>query len=155
METAWLRFRAATELPIHIFRLAGIYGPGRSALEAAQQVRLPAGAEVRIDLSSECSLLSLWTGPEPFAGGLQHRDSKRAGKQFTSRCHVFDICQVLMASMHAPQPGAIYNVADDDPASREEVLDFVRRQILNSQESQSGQESTPAKNSRCELLLLL
>ena len=64
---------------------------------------------------------------------------------------MFDICQVLMASMHAPQPGAIYNVADDDPASREEVLDFVRQQIFHSQQSHCGQDSMPAKNSRCEL----
>ena len=51
---------------------------------------------------------------------------KRSGKLYTSRCHVHDICQVLMASMAAPEPGSVYNVADDDPASRETVLEYVR-----------------------------
>ena len=30
-----------------------------------------------------------------------------------------------MASIASPQPGSIYNVADNDPASRESVLDYV------------------------------
>jgi hypothetical protein len=34
--------------------------------------------------------------------------------------------QVLMASMAVPQAGEIYNVADDDPSSREVVLKYVR-----------------------------
>ncbi len=32
-EKAWLDFAAAHELPVQIFRLSGIYGPGRNALE--------------------------------------------------------------------------------------------------------------------------
>ncbi|GAB4394593.1 MAG: SDR family oxidoreductase [Kiloniellaceae bacterium] len=43
-EAAWLRLHEDKGLPIHIFRLAGIYGPGRSALD---QVR--AGRARRID----------------------------------------------------------------------------------------------------------
>jgi nucleoside-diphosphate-sugar epimerase len=43
-ETAWLEFCAENRFPAHIFRLAGIYGPGRSALD---QVR--AGRARRID----------------------------------------------------------------------------------------------------------
>lgn len=31
-ENAWLEFAATTELPVQIFRLSGIYGPGRNAL---------------------------------------------------------------------------------------------------------------------------
>ena len=33
-EKAWLAFGAAHGLPVHIFRLASIYGPGRNALDA-------------------------------------------------------------------------------------------------------------------------
>lgn len=33
-EIAWQEFAAETGAPLHIFRLAGIYGPGRSAFEA-------------------------------------------------------------------------------------------------------------------------
>lgn len=43
-EAAWLALHAEKELPVHVFRLAGIYGPGRSALD---QVR--SGRARRID----------------------------------------------------------------------------------------------------------
>ena len=43
-EAAWLRLHGERGLPVHVFRLAGIYGPGRSALD---QVR--AGRAKRID----------------------------------------------------------------------------------------------------------
>jgi hypothetical protein len=33
-----------------------------------------------------------------------------------SRIHVADIVQTLWCSMGSPQPGAIYNVADDEPS---------------------------------------
>lgn len=42
-EAAWLDLHRAAGLPVHIFRLAGIYGPGRSALDA-----LKAGTARRI-----------------------------------------------------------------------------------------------------------
>ena len=32
-EKAWLSFATAHQLPLHLFRLSGIYGPGRNALE--------------------------------------------------------------------------------------------------------------------------
>ncbi|HMA14733.1 MAG: SDR family oxidoreductase [Bacteroidota bacterium] len=43
-EAAWLALQADNGLPVHVFRLAGIYGPGRSALD---QVR--SGRARRID----------------------------------------------------------------------------------------------------------
>ncbi|MEQ8349324.1 MAG: SDR family oxidoreductase [Sneathiellaceae bacterium] len=43
-ERAWLDAQAAGGLPVHVFRLAGIYGPGRSSLDA-----LRAGRARRID----------------------------------------------------------------------------------------------------------
>jgi hypothetical protein len=42
---------------------------------------------------------------------------------------VHDICAALLASMDAPAPGAIYNVADDDPAPRSEVLAFAEQRL--------------------------
>jgi nucleoside-diphosphate-sugar epimerase len=36
-EAQWLRLHQDHALPVHIFRLAGIYGPGRSALEQARR----------------------------------------------------------------------------------------------------------------------
>lgn len=79
----------ATGLPVHIFRLAGIYGPGRGPFEKVRD-----GSARRII---------------------------KPGQVF-SRIHVEDIAQVLEASMHHPNPGAAYNVCDDDPAPPEDVL---------------------------------
>lgn len=38
---------------------------------------------------------------------------------------MYDICATLAASMASPRPGAIYNVADDEPAPRHEVEAFA------------------------------
>jgi nucleoside-diphosphate-sugar epimerase len=81
-ERGWLALHAEHGLPVHLFRLAGIYGPGRSPLE-----RIRGGNARRID---------------------------KPGHRF-SRIHVDDIAQVLIASMARPNPGAIYNVCDDEP----------------------------------------
>lgn len=43
-EAAWLALHEARGLPVHVFRLAGIYGPGRSVLDAVR-----AGRARRID----------------------------------------------------------------------------------------------------------
>ncbi|MFN3845456.1 MAG: SDR family oxidoreductase [Paracoccaceae bacterium] len=79
----------ATGLPVHIFRLAGIYGPGRGPFEKVRD-------------------------------GTARRIIKPG--QFFSRTHVDDIAQVLAASIARPNPGAAYNVCDDEPAPPEEVL---------------------------------
>jgi len=83
---------AALGLPLHIFRLAGIYGPGRGPFEKVRD-----GSARRIH---------------------------KPGQVF-SRIHVEDIAQVLLASLMQPNPGAIYNVCDDDPASPEDVLSLA------------------------------
>jgi len=87
----------ASGLPVHVFRLAGIYGPGRSALD-----RLRAGDARRID---------------------------KPGHLF-SRIHVADIARVLLASMDRPDPGAIYNVCDDEPTESGKVTEEAAR-LLN------------------------
>ena len=91
------RVRAEAEwtalgLPLHIFRLAGIYGPGRGPFEKVRD-----GSARRI---------------------------LKPGQVF-SRIHVEDIAQVLAASIARPNPGAVYNVCDDDPASPEAVLSLA------------------------------
>lgn len=76
-------------LPLHIFRLAGIYGPGRGAF-----------AKVR--------------------AGKARRIIKEG--QVFSRIHVDDIAQVLAASIAQPNPGAAYNLCDDNPAPPQELI---------------------------------
>lgn len=88
-EEQWMSLHKSQNLPIHIFRLAGIYGPGRSALDSVR-----AGVARRIN---------------------------KPGQAF-SRVHVEDIIQVLIASIHSPNPGSIYNVCDDYPAPSHEVI---------------------------------
>jgi nucleoside-diphosphate-sugar epimerase len=79
-------------VPTHVFRLAGIYGPGRSAFD-----KLIAGTARRV---------------------------KKDGQVF-SRIHVEDIASVLEASMARPNAGAIYNVADDEPAAPDAVVAYA------------------------------
>ena len=38
-----------------------------------------------------------------------------------------DIAQVLLASIRQPNPGAAYNVCDDDPAPPEDVIEHAAR----------------------------
>jgi nucleoside-diphosphate-sugar epimerase len=91
-EAAWQALAASHGVPVHVFRLAGIYGPGRNAV-----VSVRAGTAQRID---------------------------KPGQVF-SRIHVADIVAVLEASMARPNPGAVYNVCDDDPAPPAEVVAYA------------------------------
>ena len=79
----------ATGLPVHIFRLAGIYGPGRGPFEKVRD-------------------------------GTARRIIKPG--QVFSRIHVDDIAQVLEASIRKPNPGAAYNLCDDNPCPPDEVI---------------------------------
>lgn len=87
-EKLWLQ----SALPCHIFRIAGIYGPGRGTI-----TKVRSGSATRIDLP---------------------------GRLF-NRIHVDDIVNILEASAAKPNPGAIYNVADDEPAPAEEVTAYA------------------------------
>ena len=87
--TAEARWQAISDLPLHIFRLAGIYGPGRGPF-----------AKVR--------------------AGTARRIIKQG--QVFSRIHVEDIAQALELSLQRPDPGAVYNLCDDDPAPPQDVI---------------------------------
>lgn len=86
------QWAAIPGLPLHIFRLAGIYGPGRGPFSKLQR------------------------------GGL--RRIIKPGQVF-SRIHVADIAEVLAASMARPEPGAIYNVCDDEPVPPQDVIAYA------------------------------
>ncbi len=88
-EQAW---QGIPDLPLHIFRLAGIYGPGRGPFTKVRQ-----GAARRIIKEN----------------------------QIFSRIHVADIAQCLAASLGQPNPGAIYNLCDDDPVPPEDVIEHA------------------------------
>lgn len=87
-EQAW----RSLALAVHVFRLAGIYGPRRNPFAALRD-----GSARRI---------------------------VKPGHVF-SRIHVDDVAQVLDASIQRPEPGAIYNVADDQPTPSDEVIEYA------------------------------
>lgn len=91
-ERAWLALGREGGPAVQLFRLAGIYGPGRNQLET-----VAAGTAKRI---------------------------VKPGQVF-SRIHVEDIAAVLRASMARPNPGAAYNLCDEEPADPAQVVAFA------------------------------
>lgn len=75
---------------VRVFRLPGIYGPGRSALERVEE-----GKAHRIDLPG----------------------------QIFSRVHVDDILGAVIAAFDGP--AGVYNIADDAPASQNDVIEYA------------------------------
>jgi nucleoside-diphosphate-sugar epimerase len=113
-EAAWA---AIPDLPLHIFRLAGIYGPGRGPFAKVRE-------------------------------GTARRIIKPG--QVFSRTHLDDIAQVLAASIARPNPGAIYNVCDDDPAPPEDVIGYAAQMLglpLPPAEDFATAEMTPMARS--------
>ncbi|MEL6509535.1 MAG: SDR family oxidoreductase [Pseudomonadota bacterium] len=88
------QWKAIPDLPLHIFRLAGIYGPGRGPFSKVRN-------------------------------GTARRIIKKG--QVFSRTHVEDIAQILHASINKPNPGAAYNVCDDDPAPPQDVIAYAAK----------------------------
>jgi len=91
-EDQWRALGAALDIPVVIFRLPGIYGPGRSALETVRE-----GRAQRI-----------------------YKDG-----QVFSRAHVDDIAAALYASLNNPRAGDIFNIADDEPAPPQDVIEYA------------------------------
>ncbi len=96
-EAAWQELAAGHALPLHIFRLAGIYGPGRNVLAQAK-----AGRARRIDKPG-------------------HRFSRIHVDDIAR------VLRASMASpeINSDHPGAVYNVCDDEPAAPAEVTAFA------------------------------
>ncbi len=93
-QQAEAQWQAIADLPLHIFRLAGIYGPGRGPFSKVRK-------------------------------GTAKRIIKK--NQIFSRIHVEDIAQTLKASIAQPNPGAIYNLCDDDPQPPEVVIEYAAK----------------------------
>ncbi|XVE56096.1 hypothetical protein DITRI_Ditri03aG0209800 [Diplodiscus trichospermus] len=95
-EQGWLDLARDIGIKAQVFRLGGIYGPGRSAVDAIIK-------------------------QEP----LSESQKRRVSKQFISRVHIADICQALKASIQMRLSRRIYNIVDDDPAPRQEVFTYA------------------------------
>lgn len=90
-EEYWQEFAAQQQCPLAIFRLAGIYGPGRNILK--KLVEGTARNIVRPD-------------------------------QYFNRVHVEDIATAV-ASSALNELGGVFNLADGQPASPQQVLQFA------------------------------
>ena len=109
-ERAWFELATRHTLPLKIFRLGGIYGPGRSILDA---VAAKAAARARGGVAAE-----------------SRSQRARKSRGYTSRCHVADIVATICASVDAgdeTEIGRVYNVADDEPAPRGEAAAFAAK----------------------------
>lgn len=93
-DASWLALGA------RVFRLPGIYGPGRSVLD-----RLRAGTAHRINLP------------------------KNGPRQVFSRVHVDDIAGGVVEAIEAKVPPGAYNLADDEPASQNAVVEHACRML--------------------------
>lgn len=82
------------ERDARVFRLPGIYGPDRSAIERVRE-----GTAHRIDMPG----------------------------QVFSRVHVEDIASGIAAAIATDLPPGAYNLADDEPASQNEVVEHACR----------------------------
>ena len=91
-ERAWQALGLEAGAAVDVFRLPGIYGPGRSAVD-----QVKAGTARRID---------------------------KPGQVF-SRIHVEDIAGTVLLAITGAHAGAVYNVADDLPASSSDVVAFA------------------------------
>lgn len=94
-EMAWIE----TGLPVHIFRLAGIYGGSYFGQTRNSFARLKSG-QARAVIKPD---------------------------HVVNRIHVDDIAAALVASITRPDPLRIYNLADGHPSSPQDVLDFAAR----------------------------
>ena len=142
-ERAWLDLEAKSgrRLAVRVFRLAGIYGPGRSALDTVARAvaKAPAGEELAPPTRPPPPLPSPLPPTTPAAAAAP--SAPPLPPRYVSRIHVDDISAALLASMSQPTPPSpgpappplseasgdarIFNLADDDPAPRAEVMAFA------------------------------
>ena len=146
-EAEWLALGETSggALESHVFRLAGIYGPGRSALHTLKKRVAAAavgGVEGALGVGGGASTAGI-TAAITADGGVSSPEG--GAPSYVSRIHVDDICVALLSSMARPAAGEgrgevrgdhsadqsmykhIYNLADDEPAPRGEVMLFAAR----------------------------
>jgi len=92
-EEAWL----ASGLPAEVFRIAGIYGPGRNLISK---------------LMEGCYQAVRWQPPH-----------------WSSRIHVDDIVDALLAAMRKPRPGRVINLADDLPMPHDQYVSELAMRV--------------------------
>ena len=120
---------------LRVFRLGGIYGPGRSVLDAVAR-------EAR--------------GREDGSGVSQESLSRRGrlSRAFTARAHVGDVVNCLCASVwrsgiagaEEGDSARVYNIVDDDPAPRRDAEAHARFLLGIPESAATSKEDTPEEN---------
>ncbi len=96
-ESGWRALGKDSRLPVHIFRLAGIYGPGRSALDTVRS-----GQAKKV------------IKPGQLFSRIHRADLVRVLRASMDRPRLDDA-----------ELAAVYNVCDDEPAPPQDVTDFA------------------------------
>jgi len=121
-EAEWAGFGAEWALPVVIFRLPGIYGPDRSALDAARPDR--EGGRINICAPSRAGREGgRIINCAPSRAGWAKRIVKEG--QVFNRMHVEDIAAALHASLDNPGAGELFNLSDDEPAPPQDVIAYA------------------------------
>ena len=159
-EAEWLALHDASDgrLATRVFRLAGIYGPGRSALDTLSR-RGAAVAPASPQLDNGTGAIERSQSLSGVAAGAVVRTAGNSGAavpRYVSRIHVTDICSALLASMAAAADGArdtapaVYNVADSEPAPRADVMAYAASLLVASASDASAATDGSADSARAQ-----
>jgi nucleoside-diphosphate-sugar epimerase len=115
-EAAWLELQRTSGLPLHIFRLAGIYGPGRSALDTvrgghARRIDKPGHVFSRIHVADLAAVLRA-SMVRPAAGSIYNVCDDEPAPQPELIAHA---CRLLG---RAPPPLIPFDAAPLSPMAR-------------------------------------
>lgn len=101
-------------------------------------VGVPRLAHLSYSRKMYCFVVSFAAGHCP--GGIACKQSRRV-----SQCIGSHAClQALLLSMKSPTPGEVFNLADDDSASRAAVLQYASQLLSQSSEAQSSEQAGSA-----------
>ena len=171
-EKAWTEWvangnkRNNVKSSLRIFRLGGIYGPGRSALNIAskrererQFQEKTRRKEVEAQSEDNSNTYSIRKSDNANTRSLTPTQISRRKKMYTSRIHVADVANALVRCIEKEVSDeeedtvcidddnrvAIYNVVDDYPSSRDEAVDFAAT-LLSYEIKNEGNEKSGEKD---------
>lgn len=111
VERQWYDYAATYNFPLHVFRLGGIYGPGRNLFKRLQSMQ---GSVSSVEVNSAVKV---------------------------NRIHVDDIATVVCTSMAIPSDTTtnpmIINIVDDLPATQYDVLTYCKHLVSKTETSES------------------
>ena len=171
-EKAWTEWvlsddnKKSTRSSLRIFRLGGIYGPGRSAIDIAakrkrerQFQEKTSGKEENVQSEGRNSISNRDSDNNNIKNLLTPTQLSRRKKIFTSRIHVADIANSVIRCIekeveereeedttNSNRRVVIYNVVDDYPSSRDEAVHFAANLLGYENEDNIGNNKLNSKD---------